>query len=1009
MINILHISDIHYGWKKPEEDGLVFDAFFSDLHNTLSDKVGDNYCVISGDLVYKGASDHDYSEFYEGFVKRLTKFVPLNHIMVTPGNHDLNQGFVTRHLEKHQMDIHKKRTEVEFNEYVGDEEKCLLREKFAPFQKFCQSLLGIGRFSLSGYHYNVTPQMSFYMLNSAWCSSGGAKDVYGNEIVDKGLLRSDTSGVNKWISENEGRTKVLVMHHPIEHMTDEMIDQLYAMCRNGIDFLIAGHTHSQNMVNFEGGAKVIISPQLYSSKNDLNGYSVMQIENGNITDIMYRQWNVRYRKFNVGTEFTGTDDGKWINKDSKKEVPLDALETKLKASLDDALMIYGILPKWINRKLSQQTLNQHHVDKMEDLDYIDLLNSDKSFHIIAPSQFGLTCYGHFLSYKAWKERKKHWLYVDCHNWTLSRVEQDVRKALLFHGIDIKEMDCLILDNWRNKFKDIDKIATKLRKLLGNKRLILLSHGADFIAVDLATQESHEGFVDLYLREIRRQDLHSIVKSVDANNEIADENIVVERLNQDLVSLNIHRIPYNSIQIVFAYRNTFEQRPVNRTKVMDYVLRSIFDNPGTLTYGDEIDDENCKFILGYFCQYLIEQNKLFFSEEEFFNVCKPFIDEQYNSTNLNDLLQVLINNQIIEPVNDFLQFKMVYWISYFAANRMVVNSEFANTMLLKQNAIYNADLIDFYTGITGRNFVVVEKISEALASLNKTVYAHLGIDDEFSPFANIKWRLNETEQGITQKQLEEKIQSSRMPDDIKEAVADSTFDSVRPYTQQIYKFLDKYDVRNLMQLLTSACRALRNSEFVAPALKEKLAEGIFEGWEVLMRVLFYISPLMAKNGFGGFGGANFKLAENFSKDYAACLKEIVVAMPYNIILWYKNEIYSDKLTLLFRKYLHDHNNDIIRHLIALTICKARPKKFQDYISPYIRTLGKNTYFLGDLYTFLCQNYSFDFMSGYELQQTATLIKSCYMKHLTGSIEPGPDTIAKYEQSKGKLPSRFISDE
>ena len=33
----------------------------------------------------------------------------------------------------------------------------------------------------------------------------------------------------------------------------------------------------------------------------------------------------------------------------------------------------------------------------------------------------------------------------------------------------------------------------------------------------------------------------------------------------------------------------------------------------------------------------------------------------------------------------------------------------------------------------------------------------------------------------------------------------------------------------------------------------------------------------------------------------------------------------------------------------------------------------------------------------------------MKHLTGSIEPGPDTIAKYEQSKGKLPSRFISDE
>ena len=48
MINILHISDIHYGWKKPEEDGIVYDAFFKDLLETISTNSNDqNYCIIS--------------------------------------------------------------------------------------------------------------------------------------------------------------------------------------------------------------------------------------------------------------------------------------------------------------------------------------------------------------------------------------------------------------------------------------------------------------------------------------------------------------------------------------------------------------------------------------------------------------------------------------------------------------------------------------------------------------------------------------------------------------------------------------------------------------------------------------------------------------------------------------------------------------------------------------------------------------------------------------------------
>lgn len=133
------------------------------------------------------------------------------------------------------------------------------------------------------------------------------------------------------------------------------------------------------------------------------------------------------------------------------------------------------------------------------------------------------------------------------------------------------------------------------------------------------------------------------------------------------------------------------------------------------------------------------------------------------------------------------------------------------------------------------------------------------------------------------------------------------------------------------------------------------------------------------------------------------------MPHNIIFWYKNDFYSDKLTLLLKKYLINHKNGILRHLIALMICNARPRDFERLISSYIRTVGKNTYFLGDLYSSLRLNYSFDFMSGYELKQTENLIKSCYIKHKTGSVEPGPDSIAKFDLMKGELPQRNNLDE
>lgn len=1003
MINILHISDIHFGCNKPEEDGVVFDAFFEDLKDTMQKNNNDeNYCIVSGDLVYKGCSDHEYQLFYRDFICKLTQIIPLNNIMVIAGNHDLNRNWVENNLEKHKEDIYKKRTEVECNDYLNEED-CQLFAKFTPFNNFCKELYPSSEYDLTGYYRNITPDISIFMLNSALCSSGGA-----DGIVDEGHLVVDTRKLNDWILNNKGRTKILVMHHPIAHLKENWQNEIISMCKNGIDYVFAGHLHDQNVYQIDDGAKVFISPQLYSSKADINGYSIIRFNRGTLMEIAYKEWNRRHRKFMNGQSFTGTNEGIWVNAVEQKSLPeKEIIEIKLQEDFDNAMTTFGIKPLWVERLLNPQSLNQRHEKTEKDLDYLDVLNGDASYLIIAPAQFGLTCFGKYLALKAWQNLEQRWVYIDAKEWTLSKVEPDFQKAHSHLCISNDVSNGIIIDNWKNNYREIEKIVSKLKRLIGNKRVLFLTHGTDPISIDLNI-EDFSGMKCLFLKEICRKDLRIVVNSVDGEHEIADENVVVERLNQDIIALNMHRTPHNSIQFLKSYTKNFEKRPINRTKVIEGVLRAIFDNPGNLTYGSEIDDSNCKFIMGYFCQKLIESGELFFTHDEYITQCKPFIDMHYNSTNLYDLLQILINNQIIEHVGDVLQFRQVYWVSYFAALRMKDDPAFAKYMFNNKNGLFNADLIDFYTGVDGRNTDAAINLSQKIKELSSSVTHHVGIDGDFNPFKNIKWKLTETQPGITQENLEERIKQSRMPDEIKEAVADRNFDSVRPYTQQIYTFLDEFDVRNLMQALVSGSRALRNSEFIKPEDKEDLSNAIFNGWEVLMRVLFYIAPLMAKNGYGGYGGASFKLSDDFPKEYAECLTQIIVSMPYNIVQWYKNDVFSDRLSLLFEKYVKEHDNEIVRHLVALIICNCRPKNFQQILSSYIGTIGKNTFFLGDLYSSLRNNYSFEFMSTKELSQTASLIKSCYIKHLKGVIEPGRDSISKFELYKGQLPERLVDE-
>lgn len=532
-ISIIHISDIHYEKNEPENQGLVINSFFDDLDSKIDpENIANTYCIISGDLVNKGNSEKAFIDFYKNFILKLKKYIPIQNIFCSPGNHDLNRQIVEGNIDEHNDLLIKQYNETEFNGFINHEGN-LIHKKFKFYKQFCEDKMHMTNFNINGYSEKLIPEITLYFLNCSLLCSGGF-----NGIEDKGKLKIETSGLNKWIQENKGRTKILVMHHPIDYLTNFAQTELKSMLKGGIDILISGHIHDQDLlhthVSDNQGLIKLGSPQLFSSKHDINGYALITFQNKKIETVEYREWVPRQRKFMAGQNFSGTENGVWSF--SRSDItPDDFITRKLLSNFQKAMKSYSKTPTWVERTSTTCPPNSSKKSDSKRLDYIDIINNPIDYQVIAAPQFGLTCYAHYLSMKAWEIKKDCWIYLNANNWSYAKYHSDLDDALTDLNVVQNDVKCILLDNWKNSSKHSHKILSNIKKKFPNTPIILLSNYHDNIVLEgLDSEESHEGFNQIYLCELSRRGLRGLVQSFNSIHQIADENRVLERLDVDLV-------------------------------------------------------------------------------------------------------------------------------------------------------------------------------------------------------------------------------------------------------------------------------------------------------------------------------------------------------------------------------------------------------------------------------------------------------------------------------------------
>ena len=1005
-ITILLLSDIHLKVNpEAEGQGLVISEFFKDFPSIIRDvPFEDRYCVISGDLVQAGGLMKSYQEFKKRCLDLLIKHIPLSNIICVPGNHDLNRNYVENHQLEYENWRNSKDGEEVFNAQIKDNE--YFNKAFEPFNSFRESSLAADGQNIFGFSKNLIPQISVMCLNTAILSNGGLdeKTIVPPFPKDRGNLRIETSTLFDWCENNDGRTKVLVMHHPIEDLTEYAQHQLTAIVNNKVDILITGHTHFQKYEpRFHNGRPIHImtSPQLYSNKKDINGYSLLHFRGAELSEIEYRQWSQRNNHFMAGVEFADNDSGRVIieTKAHKQDIQHRILETKLQESL----LIFNYNVPWCNRVFSS-TLTPRSAKDEKKIDYLDILNGAGHYQIVAPPQFGLTSFARYLAYNAGVVKGENWVYLDVTGCNHSNIENKIRFASNEVGFDIKEVKGVILDNWNGQQKDRMKILDRIGDLLPEARILLLSNIADAeVLAGIDTEESHKGYQLFYMRELSRASVRTLVEAFNADYQISETNLLLDRLLLDIESLNEHRTPLNCMQLLMAYRSNFASHPVNRSRVLELVLDIIFKNSNTLYYNDALNEKDCCNIMGVIAHKLFNKNTDSFDWEEFKSVVSEELPLTYTEGQLRDLLVTLTQSQILVQTESGYKFRFVYWVYYFVAFRMYASDQCFEEMVVQNRHYYNSDIVEFYSAIDPRCDRLVTIVIERMAELVQTVNTNIG-RPFWNPYDGLKWNMNESQKGKTTVQVEAEINASRLPDEIKDSIKDINYDAVKPYNQPIKRLFDEYEVNNLMQLTRAASRALRNSQFVDSTLLVALRNQIYAAWVELFKVLILITPALAQTGYGGYGGARFKLEGNFSEELEECIKQIIFAIPFNIILWYKEDFFSEKRVAMYYDAMVNSDNPVIRHLNARVIAECRPAKWRDMINKYISTVGKNSFYLVDIDSSLRRSYQLDSMSDEDLRTTKGLILTCYTKHKEGGALPSL-TESNKNADKAGLPKRL----
>ena len=694
----------------------------------------------------------------------------------------------------------------------------------------------------------------------------------------------------------------------------------------------------------------------------------------------------------------------------KKSIDVAANTERLENSLKVALSAYKGQPDcFIRPRLTKERDSTEDDENLLD----EIIDFPVSALILAQPEFGQTCLCHHLRLEAYK-KGSIWVYIDAEQTKTRKVLDHIREQLDIFSVEQLDLwdtensrpECIVIDSWDG---DIIDHANMLKCLDSEYPetpiLVMVNYVESTFNSEFDFSKLQHKFQVFHLQPLRRARVRELVAKYCAAKDIPAEDGVITKVVRDLAALNIHRTPLNCLTLLRVFEKDQNEEIINRTKLIKTVLFILFTDTDSFTYASskpEVDD--CEYVLGRYCKSLIDSGDTIFERQGFRAELELYCKEKLISVDVNLLIDILESNNILVKVGECLKFKHSYWIYYFAATYMLHDSEFADDILADRRYVNYPEIIEFYTGIDGRRADALKILIRDTNALVERVDDKIGMQKQFNPFEGIVWDPSDQEVEVMRAEVSKKVESSKLPDEIKDRYADETYDSTSPYDQTIRQFLQDYSVTSMLQATKAASRALRNSKYVDSELKKELLTCIISGWASMGRVAFALAPTLALHGSASYDGLGLFLAKGFEGSFQKRLKRILLALPLNVVGFMKDDLSTRNIGPLVDSLLSSRLENLQKHFLVYFLIQERPTGWHQTVFDYMNRLHRNSYYLWDLSGAVDSEFELGFASDEERRGLRQLKDLVAAKHIEGPRKKSPQRLPTGQviNEKNKLP-------
>lgn len=254
-MNILHISDLHY-----DGENRKLDSVLSNIVKVLKkENKNVDFIIFTGDLVQSGTVKDNFNAAKKRLFDFLCSELNVNpeNVIFTSGNHDIDRQAKHPAIGPYfQMNINSSK---ELDAFYNKKDR-VFQDSILPLASYNEFLKSYHTSNknniikeLYSIHYRKfnNKKIAFVCLSTAWLSTlwdeKGEKDIY-NLCFPVSALNE----ITKTIHGQVDRT-ILLMHHPIVHLKNEIAFDLGNSIYDNFDMLFVGHVHKMmNTVRYNG-------------------------------------------------------------------------------------------------------------------------------------------------------------------------------------------------------------------------------------------------------------------------------------------------------------------------------------------------------------------------------------------------------------------------------------------------------------------------------------------------------------------------------------------------------------------------------------------------------------------------------------------------------------------------------------------------------------------------------------------------------------------------------------